>query len=514
LILGISFPAENAFAITETQKITASDVAAGDQFGYSVAISGNTAIVGKPTGGSSSGSAYIFEFVDSSWTQTAKLTSSDAGDGGAFGASVAISGDTVIVGDRGADGLFGSGAAYIFEKPISGWTTATETAKLTASDGAMGDQVGASVSISGDTAIVGAGNDDDAGEDSGSAYIFVKPMSGWIDATQTAKLTASDGASQDLFGSSVAISGDTAIVGAWKDGVGKGSAYIFVKPMSGWIDATQTAKLTASDGISFDLFGLSVAISGDTAIVGSPFGDGADFDTGSAYIFVKPMSGWTTTTETAELTASDGAVNNVFGSVSISGDTTIVGAEGDAALSQFGAAYIFEKPISGWTTTTETTKLTASDGALGDRFGSSVGISSSAIVGAPLKDDLGSSDSGCAYIFNLSTSDEGGTCAVPEDGDDDFDGVPNSTDNCPSDSNPSQLDMDDDGTGDACDLENRITSDVTLTQSTTSLGDVIVQGGAVLTVNAGVNLDIDFTSNNLFVTSGSGVLVKAGASIS
>ena len=459
LILGISFPAENAFAITETQKITASDVAAGDQFGYSVAISGNTAIVGKPTGGSSSGSAYIFEFVDSSWTQTAKLTSSDAGDGGAFGASVAISGDTVIVGDRGADGLFGSGAAYIFEKPISGWTTATETAKLTASDGAMGDQVGASVSISGDTAIVGAGNDDDAGEDSGSAYIFVKPMSGWI-------------------------------------------------------DATQTAKLTASDGISFDLFGLSVAISGDTAIVGSPFGDGADFDTGSAYIFVKPMSGWTTTTETAELTASDGAANNVFGSVSISGDTTIVGAEGDAALSQFGAAYIFEKPISGWTTTTETTKLTASDGALGDRFGSSVGISSSAIVGAPLKDDLGSSDSGCAYIFNLSTSDEGGTCAVPEDGDDDFDGVPNSTDNCPSDSNPSQLDMDDDGTGDACDLENRITSDVTLTQSTTSLGDVIVQGGAVLTVNAGVNLDIDFTSNNLFVTSGSGVLVKAGASIS
>ncbi len=122
--------------------------------------------------------------------------------------------------------------------------------------------------------------------DQGSAYVFVKPGGGWASATETAKLTASDGAASDLFGQSVAISGDTVVVGADGDDVGanadQGSAYVFVKPGGGWVSATETAKLTASDGAANDLFGTSVAVSGDTVVVGSP---GASGDRGAAYVF-------------------------------------------------------------------------------------------------------------------------------------------------------------------------------------------------------------------------------------
>ena len=189
----------------------------------------------------------------------------------------------------------------------------TQTAKLTASDGAASDYFGYSVAISGDTVVVGAYYDDiGANTDQGSAYVFVKPESGWADMTQTAKLTASDGAASDYFGSSVAISGDTVVVGAYYDDIGanadQGSAYVFVKPASGWADMTQTAKLTASDGAADDYFGNSVAISGDTVVVGAYDDDiGSNTDQGSAYVFVKPANGWADMTQTAKLTASDGA---------------------------------------------------------------------------------------------------------------------------------------------------------------------------------------------------------------
>src|SRR5207245_1665203 len=145
----------------------------------------------------------------------------------------------------------------------------TETAKLTASDGAAGDQFGGAVAISGDTVVVGACADDiGANSNQGSAYVFVKPGAGWSTMTETAKLTASDGAAGDQFGGAVAISGDTVVVGASADDIGansnQGSAYVFVKPGAGWSTMTETAKLTASDGAAGDEFGGAVAISGDT----------------------------------------------------------------------------------------------------------------------------------------------------------------------------------------------------------------------------------------------------------
>ncbi|MCP4373769.1 MAG: hypothetical protein GY797_37560, partial [Deltaproteobacteria bacterium] len=145
-----------------------------------------------------------------------------------------------------------------------------------------------SVAVSGDTVVAGALGDDDNGNDSGSAYVFVKPGSGWADMTQTAKLTAADGAVDDRLGSSVAVSGDTVVAGAdWDDdnGGGSGSAYVFAKPGSGWADMTQTAKLTASDGATYDYFGRSVAVSGDTVVVGAYRDDDNGTDAGSAYVF-------------------------------------------------------------------------------------------------------------------------------------------------------------------------------------------------------------------------------------
>ena len=165
-----------------------------------------------------------------------------------------------------------------------------QKAKLTASDGEEWDWFGTSVAISGDTVVVGA--DDDVigtNTDQGSAYVFVRSGDTW---TQTAKLTASDGAADDSFGHSVAISGDTVVVGADGDDNNKGSAYVFEKPAAGWANMTQTAKLTASDGEDYDHFGYSVAISGDTVVVGAPLADGGgNCYKGSAYVFEKRHQG-------------------------------------------------------------------------------------------------------------------------------------------------------------------------------------------------------------------------------
>ncbi len=255
--------------------------------------------------GSESGSAYVFVRSGTTWSQQAKLTAFDAAAIDQFGYSVAISGDTAIVGAYGDDDAgSASGSAYVF---VRSGTTWSQQAKLTALDAAASDQFGYSVAISGDTAIVGAYLDDDAGSASGSAYVFVRSGTTW---SQQAKLTASDGAASDLFGYSVAISGDTAIVGAYGDddaGSDSGSAYVFVRSGTTW---SQQAKLTALDAAAVDCFGYSVAISGDTAIVGAYLDDDAGSASGSAYVFVRSGTTWS---QQAKLTASDGAASDQFG---------------------------------------------------------------------------------------------------------------------------------------------------------------------------------------------------------
>ena len=215
--------------------------------------------------------------------------------------------------------------------------------KLTGSDAASGDQFGSSVSISGDYAIVGAGHDDNVGFRSGSAYIFVRDGQGW---TEQAKLTAAAAAAFDQFGSSVSNSGDYAIVGAWGDddgGSSSCSAYIFVRDGQSW---TEQAKLTAGDAVGDDNFGFSVSINGDYTIIGAEHDDDGGSKSGSAYIFVRDGQSWT---EQAKLTASDAVAGDWFGwSVSISGDYAIVGAvfDDDGGTSS-GSAYVYSGIIVG-----------------------------------------------------------------------------------------------------------------------------------------------------------------------
>ena len=384
-------------------KLTASDGEADGQFGRSVAISGDTVVVGAGSD-DSLGTAYVFVEPADGWfgqlTETAKLTASDGEAGDDFGLSVSISGDTVVVGAR----QDGKGSSYVFVKPAGGWGgNLTETAKLTASDTTI--YFGWSVAISGDTLVVGAFF---SNSQQGSAYVFVEPHGGWEgNLTETAKLTASDGEAGDWFGWSVAISADTLVVGARFDDNGQGSAYVFVEPGGGWGGSlTETAKLTASDGEGGDWFGSAVAIDVETAVVGATLDDvGGNLQQGSAYVFVEPGGGWGgSVTETAKLTASDGAAMDWFGSaVSVLGRTVVVGAYADdiGGSKDRGSAYVFVAPGGGWGgDLTETTLFTARDGAGDDFFGSSVANTSQAAVAGAIFDDVGGTpDQGSAYVL-------------------------------------------------------------------------------------------------------------------
>ncbi|MTI37974.1 FG-GAP repeat protein, partial [Fulvivirga lutimaris] len=346
----------------EVIKGVASDRAANDNFGYSVSISGDYAIVGAylesedASGGNniaSAGSAYIFKKDEGgidNWGQVQKIVASDRGSGDRFGYSVSISGDYAIVGAYsesedalGGNNAIAAGSAYLFKKDEGGIDNWGQVQKIVASDRGSGDRFGYSVSISGDYAIVGAySEDEDAlggnnAPSAGSAYIFKNINGNW---TEVQKIVASDRGSGDRFGYSVSISGDYAIVGAYSESedalggnnaIAAGSAYLFKKDEGGIDNWGQVQKIVASDRGSGDNFGYSVSISGDYAIVGAYFededalGGNNASGAGSAYIFKKDETdNWG---QVQKIVASDRAKLDNFGfSVSISGDYAIVGA--------------------------------------------------------------------------------------------------------------------------------------------------------------------------------------------
>ncbi|MEQ8624908.1 MAG: T9SS type A sorting domain-containing protein [Vicingaceae bacterium] len=426
----------NAQNWKEITKTVALDRWNKDYFGYSVAISGDFAIVGAyaededTIGGntlSSAGSAYIFKNIAGTWTEVQKLVASDRGARDYFGSSVAISGDVAIVGaftededTTGGNTFADAGAAYIFKNSAGTWT---EVQKLVASDRGASDLFGNSVAISGSYAIVSAYTEDEdttGGNtliDAGSAYIFKDSAGIWLEVQ---KLVASDRGVGDLFGQSVAISGDYAIVGAAQEdddtaGVNTltsaGSAYIFKNNAGTW---SEVQKIVASDRGAGDAFGFSVAISGGVAVVGAPYEDhdtlGGDSlnRAGSAYIFKNNAGTWS---EVQKILASDRRAGDEFGwSVAISGDVAIIGAykedhdtTGGGPLSSAGSAYLFKNNAGTWK---EEQKLVASDRGANDYFGYSVAISGDvAIIGAYKEDHdtIGGNrrwEAGSAYLFN------------------------------------------------------------------------------------------------------------------
>ena len=325
----------------EVAKLTAADAASGDEFGISVAIDGGTVVLGareRESGGSKSGSAYIFRTTDggATYVQAAKLTASDAGASDYFGYAVAIDGATVVVGAYGKNSE--TGAVYIFSTRDNG-ISYFEMAKLTASDAASGDRFGISVAIDGGTVVIGAYYDDDGGSKSGSAYVF-RTNDGGATYIEIAKLTAADTASGDWFGESVAIEGNTIVVGARYDddgGSSSGSVYVF---LTSDVGATydQVAKLTAADAASNDHFGVSVAIAGDSVVVGVYYKS----NRGAAYVF-RTDDGGATYAQVAKLTASDASSYDYFGrSVAIYGATVVIGAHQHERGP--GSVYVFEMP--------------------------------------------------------------------------------------------------------------------------------------------------------------------------
>lgn len=316
---------------TQTGILTASDGAPYDFFGNAIAMSGNTVVIGAPRnlGGRQCkpGKAYVFVRSGQRLKQVAELTASDGTPCDAFGNSVAISGSTIVAGAyQSMVGGVNAGAAYVFVEPSGGWRNMTETAKLTASDGGVAHYLGTAVSTNGDTVIAGAPQAAFVGE----AYVFVRPASGWTNMTENAKLTPSDGAVADLFGNSVSLSGNTALIGsqAHPSGQQYGAAYVYVEPQAGWASMTETAELTASDAQPFDSFGTSVVLSGSTALIGAPSVSYGNWTPGSGYVFLRPASGWkTTSTFDAKLTSTDGAAGDNFGeAVALAANTATVGA--------------------------------------------------------------------------------------------------------------------------------------------------------------------------------------------
>ena len=384
---------------SQLSKFIAPVPGVGDEFGYDVAVEGTTVVVGAwydDDDGIDSGAVFVFDV--NTGTLRTKLTASDAAAGDEFGKSVAISGTIIAVGAPMEDGngpnRQNRGAVYLFDL-----ATGTQLEKLTASDAAAGDGFGHTVDLSGSTVIVGAPGHDDNGSNSGAAYLFNAS-----NGNQIAKLLPGDGSQSAYFGFSVGISGTTAIVSAMRyDGFDPGSAYLF--------DATTGAEITKivpEDLAAGDQFGISVGISGSVAIVGAYKADGNASVSGAAYLFDA-----TSGTQLDKLISSDGATGDGFGwSVAIDGNTAIVGVPVASGLdrdppsgSRTGAAYLFDA-----STGVELAKLRADDSGGSkwqDELGTSVAISGvHAVAGAPRDSDNGD-QSGSAYLFSADNDSDG-----------------------------------------------------------------------------------------------------------
>ena len=397
---------------TETHEIMASDGEAGDGFGASVSVSGDWAIAGASGEDSvapDAGAAYVYyrhQGGPDNWGQVRKLTASDAEQDDSFGFAVAISGDTAIVGAF-AEGANLAGAAYVFGRDVGGPDNWGEIRKIISSDLQSGDRFGVSVAIDGDVAIVGANSEDTGASAAGAAYILYRNQGGPNNWGQVRKVQASDLGMNDQFGRAVGISADVAIVGAWQEdtgGIDAGAAYVLYRDQGGLDNWGEVRKIMAADAATADEFGYSVAISGDVAIVGADRADAVGSWSGAAYLFERNQGGADNWGQIHKLLGADTEAVDFFGHVvAISGDSAIVGASGeDSAAPDAGAAYTFHRLQGGPDNWGQVSKLSASDAEASDAFGGGAAVSGdTALVGASGEDTAGS-NAGAVYVFSLS----------------------------------------------------------------------------------------------------------------
>jgi len=388
-------------SLANQKIILADDGKAEDYFGYSAAIDGTTLLVGAHKadidGVLDAGAAYVYVLGHKDWVQQAKLVADPLYAKDGLGGNVALKNDVAMLGvmrrdDKGKD----SGAVVSFERKSNNWM---QNQIITAPDAKPGDAFGQAIALTQNYLIIGAPRNDALGVDSGAVYIYKRESRKWLYQT---KLTARDGAAGDLFGISVAVDGNTLLVGADlhdEKAENAGAVYVYVLDNNQW---KQEAKLMASDAGHTDIFGVRVSLSGNTALISARRDDIDELgvDAGSAYIFVRNGNTWK---QEIKLISPDGKADDRFGrGVALNGDTAIVSAMNhDANGSDTGALYVYKKGIDGWR---YTSKIVAQNGMPDDKFGWNVALSNGIAVIATPHHDANGKESGAVYVQDLKNN--------------------------------------------------------------------------------------------------------------
>ncbi|MCP3903538.1 MAG: hypothetical protein GY715_07860 [Planctomycetes bacterium] len=420
LLLTCMVPASAALAVSQDEMtvttLLASDGGSGDHFGNAIAMSEDVILIGAHEDndlGADSGSAYIRRTAGGSWQHELKLNASDGAAGDQFGYSVAVEGPVAVIGARKDDDLgSSSGSVYVFRDTGSGWV---EEAKLHAPDGASSDKFGTAVVINGNRIAVSATGDDDGGSSSGSIHLFVHDGSQWL---HEQKLVVSDDAAGDFLGKSLCLDGNVLAAGAYGvDDMGSnaGAAYVFRRTSSGW---QEEAKVLAFDGTSGALMGWSVCLSGDALVVGAPQHTGINGPSaGAAYLFRHGAGAWNLETK---LLASNGAGFDKFGlSVGLTGNTAVIGANlNDEGYPDTGSAYMFQHDGTTWN---EQTMVVSPSGYYWDQFGYAIAVTNGAFVVGAIEDDDMGNNAGSAFVFEYEAADPPAECLGDVDGNGDID---------------------------------------------------------------------------------------------
>jgi len=395
----------------EQASVGASDGAPDDRFGSAVAMSGERVVVGAPGAddlGEGAGAAYVLDRNHGGadhWGQVAKLMAADGAPGDAFGQALALDGIRAFIAAPLADhGASDSGAVYVLERNQGGADAWGEVVKVVPSDPSAGKGFGGSVAVDGRWAAVGGPGDSDAGDGAGAVYVLERNQGGADRWGQVLKVVAAGVAAGDGFGSSVSISLDTLVVGgpgAGPLGDGSGAACVFARNQGGADAWGQVAVLTASDGAAGDAFGAAVWAFHDRVVVGARWHDAAGSNSGAAYVFERNAGGADAWGQVAKLLPQDAAAGDSFGrSVSISGSRVAVGAPRQDALGgDSGALYVFERNVGGADAWGQLAKVTASNGAAGDMLGNHVSLSGNFLAAGAYRRDISGTDSGAAYVF-------------------------------------------------------------------------------------------------------------------